>query len=332
MVKIMVTTVLFIGDVHFKHGNANEITIMMEKIKNLNYDFSVLAGDVLDTHEKVDVQLLNRAYDLIRFLREKTVTFVLVGNHDYINNQQFLTDAHWMNGMKEWRNVIIVDDAPIRKIINEERFVFVPYVFPGRFSEALSFTTWSDATCIFAHQEFKGCKMGAFVSEEGDDWDDNFPLVISGHVHDRQRHRNNIVYPGSSLCHAFGGRGESGLSVFTFENGLLIDEERIPLELDAKKTIYFTIGNSIKSKDLIPSNRFSVSGSIADIESFKKSKQYRIMKESNVKVVFKIIRGDENDDRKNTTISSFNLFESILNGLIEKEDDILKEDYEYCFR
>jgi DNA repair exonuclease SbcCD nuclease subunit len=330
----MITTVLFIGDVHLKHGNAREISIMMEKIKNLNYDLAVLAGDVLDTHEKVDVQLLNRAYDLIRFLREKTITFVLVGNHDYINNQQFLTDAHWMNGMKEWKNVIIVD-TPIRKLFKEEWFVFVPYVFKGKFSEALSFTTWSDATCIFAHQEFKGCKMGAFVSEDGDNWDERYPLVISGHVHERQRHKVNIIYPGSSLIHSFGGQrdGESGgLSIFIFKNGKLLDEERISLEIDLKKTIYFSVGDSIKSKDLIPSNRFKISGSIADIESFKKSKQYKLIIESNVKIIFNVIRyADDITDNKFVSSSSFNLFESILLKLIEKENDkMLKKDYEYC--
>ena len=34
---------------------------------------------------------------------------LLVGNHDYINNQQFLTNNHWMNAMKDWNNVTIID-------------------------------------------------------------------------------------------------------------------------------------------------------------------------------------------------------------------------------
>ena len=145
----MTTRVLFIGDVHFKHNNLNEMTIMMEKLRNIDehYDFSVVAGDILDSHEKIDVQLMNRAYDMIKLLKARTHVYICVGNHDMINNQQFLTDAHWMNGMKEWKDVTIVD-----KPVTFNKFLFVPYVFPGRFVEALeTVDDWKDALCIFAH-------------------------------------------------------------------------------------------------------------------------------------------------------------------------------------
>ncbi len=66
----------------------------------------------------------------------------------------------------------------------------VPYVPPGRFVEALNIIDnewWKNVNCIFAHQEFYGCKMGAIESIEGDKWDHSFPLVISGHIHSEQR-------------------------------------------------------------------------------------------------------------------------------------------------
>ena len=40
-----------------------------------------------------------------------TKTIVIVGNHDLINNQQFLTQNHWMNAMKDWENVRVIDDV-----------------------------------------------------------------------------------------------------------------------------------------------------------------------------------------------------------------------------
>lgn len=332
------TRVLFIGDVHLRHNNAKETQVLMEKIKPLTYDVAVLAGDVLDTHEKVDVQLLNRAYTLVHMLKNKTLVFVLVGNHDYINNQQFLSDAHWMNGMKEWTNVNVVD-YPISWVSNDNQlFIFTPYVFPGRFIEALSTiatsTKWSDATCIFAHQEIKGCKMGAFTSVNGDEWDLDWPLIISGHIHESQRHQENVIYPGSALTHSFGGANrDQGLSIFTFEKKLLVDEEKFILDLPMKRTFYLKIGDSIKSRDLIPENRFAMSGSIANIESFKKSKQYKLMKDANVKIIFKISNdtlkfADSNIDSNNTVS---NLFTNILDKLIKKEkNELLTDDYIYC--
>ena len=107
-------------------------------------------------------------------LSSYSTTYILVGNHDYISNTQFLTTNHWMNAMKEWKNVVIVDKV-IQQNINDLSFVFVPYVFPGRFQEALN-TIHIDGinkiSCIFAHQEFKGCKLGAILSDIGDVWDE----------------------------------------------------------------------------------------------------------------------------------------------------------------
>jgi len=121
------------------------------------------------------------------------------------NNQQFLTDNHWLNCLKKWKNVVIVD-RPVTETIDDELFVFCPYVFPGRFTEALNTLDidWKNASGIFAHQEFAGCKMGAIVSVEGDKWPVDNPYVISGHIHSKQIIQENIYYTGSAMQHAFG--------------------------------------------------------------------------------------------------------------------------------
>jgi DNA repair exonuclease SbcCD nuclease subunit len=200
----MPTTILFIGDPHFQISNIQEVDLFLEKIINLatkkNPDIIVIAGDILHTHERLHTLALNKAYDLIDNMRKITKTYVLVGNHDYINNQQFLTNNHWMNGLKEWNNTIIVDNV-LKENINNEKFIFVPYVPPGRFEEALRTLKydWISASCIFAHQEFAGCKMGAIVSIEGDKWDINNPIVISGHIHSKQQPQKNIYYSGEKV-------------------------------------------------------------------------------------------------------------------------------------
>ena len=135
------TTVLFIGDPHIQVSNIPEVDLFMEKIINLatdkNPDIIIIAGDLLHTHERLHTIALNKAYELVNNMRLISKTYVLVGNHDYIQNQQFLTENHWMNVLKEWNNTIIVDKV-IKENIKGEEFVFVPYVPPGRFEDALN--------------------------------------------------------------------------------------------------------------------------------------------------------------------------------------------------
>ncbi len=333
------TKILFIGDIHIKHNNINKLKILMARLGDAlpNIDFIVLAGDVLDAHEKIDSQLMNLAYELIRALRRIAKVFILVGNHDYINNQQFLTDNHWMNGLKEWHNVIVVD-KPIKERCREKEFVMIPYVFPGRFKEALNGLDddWTLATCIFAHQEFRGCKMGAIVSAAGDVWALDDPLVISGHIHEKQQPQINVYYPGSVINHAFGYEAQ-GMYIFDFDDTTTtttterasFSEEYIDLHFDKTKTIYAKSDAIIAEKDMIPANRFNISGTGADIVEFKESKIYEALKRKNIKIVFSLL------DRAPTFINAKQdrcVFKSVLDRLIAEENDPeLNVDYATLF-
>ena len=60
---------------------------------------------------------------LVNNMRLLAPTYILVGNHDFQNNSQFLTDNHWMTGMKEWKNTVVVDKV-VTKEINGELLIF----------------------------------------------------------------------------------------------------------------------------------------------------------------------------------------------------------------
>ena len=234
--------ILFIGDPHIKFGNILEIEKLIEGLVKIcesnTIDLIVIAGDMLDDHEKIWTMALNKSYEMIDKLRKYTEVYILVGNHDYISNVQFLSTHHWMNGLKKWDNVTIVDKV-IDKTINNKLFMFVPYVTNGRFEEALNTNTspWNKATCIFAHQEFYGCKMGAITSVSGDNWSKDNPFVVSGHIHSRQYPQENIYYPGSALQIAFGESEKNVIPLITFtDNDHSINE--IDLMLPRKKIVY----------------------------------------------------------------------------------------------
>ena len=124
----MSVKILFIGDPHIQVNNIPEVEIFMERLINLatkrEPDLIIIAGDLLHTHERLHTLALNKAYEMVNDMRLIAKTYVLVGNHDYIQNQQFLTQNHWMTGLKEWKNTVIVDTV-LSETIRGEKFIFV---------------------------------------------------------------------------------------------------------------------------------------------------------------------------------------------------------------
>lgn len=230
-------SLLCVGDVHIKPNNTHLVDLLeqqiLQYIQTHSVEMVILLGDILDTFERLHTQTLNRAYQLVHSIRKHCLIAILVGNHDYINNQQFLTTQHWMNAMKDWKNVYVVDYT-MKLTINQLDLVFVPYVPPGRFKDALNVVTdWKSATYIFAHQEFKGCKMGAIISSDGDEWTLEYPMVVSGHIHDNQRPQPNIYYIGASIQNSFGDQTNPRLLWIQD-----LTHQELELSLPKKKTIY----------------------------------------------------------------------------------------------
>lgn len=340
----MTVTVLFIGDPHFQVSNIPEVDMFLEKIINLakdkKPDIIVIAGDLLHTHEKLHTTALNKAYELVDNMRKISKTYVIVGNHDMICNQSFLTNNHWMNGMKEWKNTVIVDIV-ISEFINNEKFIFVPYVSNGRFEEALQTLRepFDNVSCIFAHQEFAGCKMGSIISVEGDKWSLKNPLVVSGHIHSRQIPQKNIYYSGSAMQHAFGESEKNIIAFLTFENNDYKIEE-IDLKLPRKKIVYMDVDSVDKyivpdTKDQI---KVTIKGDYNEFKALKKTKKYKDMIEKGVKVVFKPKKIDQTkkviengfikevvDEVKSNTTD----FNTILSSIItEQKNPYLMQTYE----
>jgi len=325
----MSETVIFIGDVHIKFSNLSDLDKLEDTMLQMKcISFIVVAGDILDTHEKIHSQLMNRAYKLIKSFRTIAPVYVLVGNHDYINNQQFLTDNHWMNGMKEWDRVHVID-YPLRlEGSSGQFFTFVPYVPPGRFVDALDMIPdWKTSACVFAHQEVKNCKMGCIRSVDGDVWDAEWPMLVSGHIHERQHVGANVLYPGSVLNHAFGSDNQ-GVSILTFKANSM-NEERVDIGLIKKSIIYEDVNKveNIPKNKLVIQNKLCLSGESKDIKAFKKTKEYTDLKKKGIKVTFKVNISntgiddgsmvDSNGIRTKTIVP----FSVILTDLISNEHD-----------
>lgn len=298
----MKVSCLCIGDPHFKKSNVKESLEMTEKIikhaKSIKPDFIVVMGDVLHEHDTLFSVPLRHASDFLWNLSLITTTFVLVGNHDYINNKQHLSDNHGLYALKFWNSDIHIIDKvttySVQKGDQEFNFCFCPYVYKGRFLEALNSSgeTWELCECIFAHQEFMGCKMGSKISDDGDVWEQDFPLVVSGHIHDHQI-LDNVFYTGSIMQHGYAEATKKYLWEFTFQydkNGELSYKHRsIDLGLKPKKIIYIDI-DDVKSFDPTKYGdtliKLDIKGTTEKLKTFKTSKKCKELTAAGVKITY----------------------------------------------
>lgn len=232
-----------IGDPHFKENNVIETDKLLKEslkiIENNNFDFTVIAGDVLDRFDTYKESSFNRAQDFIDKIRQKCKTYVLIGNHDLINNSQFMTNKHAFNALKKWDNCKIVDYI-IEEEIKGKRIIFCPYVPKDRFIEALDYIdNWQQASMIFAHQEVYGAKMSKVISKHSTRWLNTYPYLISGHIHDYQKINDNVIYVGTPFQQNFGEVLNKTVSIFLFEDNKLT-EERVELGISKKIVVDIT--------------------------------------------------------------------------------------------
>ena len=270
--------ILLIGDPHFKTSNSLESQQFIDEVRNYleknrdSLDFIVVLGDILDTHEKVHVQPLCRANLFIKLLYSLKKTYVLIGNHDRINNNVYMTDEHPFTSLKNISDDLIIVD----KTHYDKEFCFVPYVPNGRFEEAIG-EGKGETECFFAHQEFEGCKMGGIISESGDKWDEENPPVFSGHIHDFQQPQKNIVYTGTPFQHNFSDIEEKGIFLLKFEDKQRWELEKIELNIIKKRLETMNISDFEKYQ--VPKNCLLKINFIGETSLIKKILDKKSIKE-----------------------------------------------------
>lgn len=297
-----VPTAFVVGDPHFKDNNITETREMARQIidlvKNKKPTFVVVLGDTLHYNNISRIDPHNEAYYFIKSLASLAPVYLLIGNHDYSNKEQFLTDKHFFNSYKEWKSVCVVD-KPFFVTYNDFSFVMCPYVPPGRFREALDGmfkeegSDWQLADCIFAHQDFKGYLKGSFPSEEGDEWNTDFPPVISGHIHESQVVQGNVFYVGTPIQHTYAENPNKSVWFVSFgeEEAPYFKVEKLKLDIKGKKTIHLGLEDA-ESFDPGEAEKWHIKMvlkcSSAEFRSFRTSKQYRKLKKAGIKIKYEI--------------------------------------------
>jgi DNA repair exonuclease SbcCD nuclease subunit len=325
------TKILAIGDPHFKVDNIEESKILTDNLslflsQNTDIEIIVVLGDILHNHEKLHTVALNNAINFFTMLTShKRRCFCLVGNHDATSNTIFLSDNHWMNVLKGWDGLTIVDH-PIIEFINETEYITLcPYVPDGRLVEALNtLDDWRNAKYICAHQLIDGAKMGPIIAQGVEEWKEEYPFCINGHIHENQRPQENLYIPGSAMQEGYGDMSDKIVALITLTNDKIPIIDEIDLNIKRKKIIYTTVDeiDTIQSKLEKNENidyKIVVKGSDAELKALKNSSKYKDALEiGNVKKIsFKTTWKEEQKEQ----VYLEDDFVECLQTLILKEDN-----------
>lgn len=309
--------ILCIGDLHFKKDNTDEIDNILneiiEMIEKKNFDIVVSLGDTLDTHERIYQYPLYKAISFYFKIAERCPLYVIVGNHDRLNNSDFCSEISSMYCLKKTPNIYIIDKPLLFGKKNE--FIAVPYVPNGKFEDALKMLELSEndlekIKIIFCHQEFKDAQMGAIKSKNGDIWTRNIQ-IISGHIHEYQI-LDNIIYTGMPYQLTYGESPKKYILSLDFSDEKMNIEKIILKSMIQKKIIHLTINQ-------LP-------------DFYKKLKEGKKENEK-IKIILHINKNETASIQKNTyyiyckqMVDVINISTDIqlANDNFEKENNILK--------
>jgi len=291
-------SVLVLGDLHIHDKTMVEGNILVSKVLNMisnnSYDFIVILGDILHSHETIKMFPYNLAINFLKSVAKLLPTYLLLGNHDIVNNSVFQPDIHPFIALIDYPNLTIINKAKYIQIKNQFYYM-LPYVSPGRFYEALLTSSkdeiellerFKTTTAIFAHQEFRNCQMGAIKSTKGDIWGLDKPLVISGHIHGYEILQPNIIYVGTPYQTTFDDSIDKTVSHFTF-NGKEFKEERIDLKISKKKIMKINVNELEDFK--IPEDlmiKLKITGTDAEIKAVMKNTKIKELEKQGVLISY----------------------------------------------
>jgi hypothetical protein len=193
------------------------------------------------------------------------------------------------------------------------------------FFEKQNALTLSQISLIFAHQEFYGCNYGITQSIHGDRWPIDYPMVVSGHIHQHQK-LNNITYVGIPIQQSFYDAPDKTVSIFSFQSNEWT-EKRVCLDLPKKILKYLTVEQALqyqppKNKDLV---KIVVQCKKSEIRQLERSKYIQKLLNDGIQIVYKNVSIEHSDKPLNRHIDKLDN-ERLDKSLKEKVQMVINEN------
>lgn len=196
--------ILRVGDPHVKVTNIDESDKLMEFVADMAIKHKVdrieLLGDLFHTHAVLRLEVLEFWNHWLDHLSDICELVVLVGNHDLSGDYNSSSSALDIFHRLKKKNLQIVDFAKVLGV-----FGYVPYIHDNeKFIEAANHLVSYGAKVLVSHTTFNGAKFesGIYAPDGVDPEKLQFDLLVSGHIHSRQRFRTNkgqeVIYPGTA--------------------------------------------------------------------------------------------------------------------------------------
>jgi DNA repair exonuclease SbcCD nuclease subunit len=281
---------LVIGDLHFKSTNSKTTNLLhlevLRVIQERKPSIVVILGDVLNDHEKINLFAFHRLEKFFHDLIETGVElFILKGNHDAPSNKSYLTDDHVLNSFKKWHNTHIIDTCQIFERFGI-KFCCIPFVPDGMVFQALKDCQIIDKNInvFFSHSEYVGCKINKISGGKCDIWPLDYPLNISGHIHDKEIVQPNLIYVGMPYQLSFSESSDKVIHLLSFQNG---SPNLEPINLNIPKKIYITIDYTELYSLIVPEGEIKIKivGPIQEVKRLLSTPEMKI-KYQDVKIVY----------------------------------------------
>jgi predicted phosphodiesterase len=302
-------TLQLVGDQHIRHDNLQALPLLKQHLSSIVSQPShiVLMGDLLDRHSHVEQPLLASADSLIRFILDlpwSPQLIILCGNHDFASNQVYLTADHWLVVYQGFRSdqLTVVDKPTVLSSL--PGVLLMPYVPDGQFIRALTehSVDWTTQyRLILGHQSLTNIKDIGHLLLEADTWQPDFPLLVSGHIHDPHWAGPNVLYVGSYIPVSNGEGNEKFLWTLRLpdERGAAVTKEcltQVPVNFLSRRTIESSTGQVMAdvAEMVAHSNpnqhtRVVVSGTHAEIQAWTKGMDAAVLRaHRQVKVILKV--------------------------------------------
>jgi DNA repair exonuclease SbcCD nuclease subunit len=192
--------VLYIGDPHVQVSNLDESDRLMDFVVDTSIkhtpDMIVLLGDLFHNFAIVRTEVLDFWKDWLDTLSESQKLIVIIGNHDLANSGNDSYKSHALNTYKLMKkdNLYIVDSAQVHG-----PFGFIPYTHDQeKFMEIANGLKNYGAKILVVHQDINGSQYenGYYASGGIDPSKLDYPLIIGGHIHKRERF-GKVILPGT---------------------------------------------------------------------------------------------------------------------------------------
>lgn len=211
-------------------------------------DIFFMLGDWFDNRQLLDINIMNKAIDIIFKISQIMPVYLMTGNHDIYKKHD--TDVNSLAAFRFIPNVTIFED-PVIVTNGKSNILVLPWIGDKEKEEKYAKANVKKAKYIFAHTDLQGFKYdnGRNIVKGADLLGvKGYKKIFSGHIHKRQEH-SHVYYIGSPYHTKRGDIGnKKAVYVFDpdnnkveeFENNLSSVFQRIKLEDLMEWTLEYT--------------------------------------------------------------------------------------------